>query len=278
MNINTYRQNENDVTEYRNAIKYWSNSIGELHYHGKYDISEAELPNELHRVYCDFDIFGKYSSRCYLVETEKGYGIALVNEYDECFADDCHISMTELFDSLLEDTKDISLLSCFSKAEIYIGEHMGFDESHELAVIFPADISREEFEQAAKTLDNYAYYHANLLAHANPEVDTPYLFTVTETYKRTVVVYAKDQIEAEQRIEDLCNGGKIDLDFEDFNDRSTECRGVASKSQIKLFEVFDSPDKENNIKKPGLDKVISSANKKVFSVNESQNKETGHNR
>lgn len=71
-----------DRDEYRNEIQYWSNSMGELHYHGELGISEEELPADLRRAYQEIDCFEKYGSRVYLVETENGYGIALANEYD----------------------------------------------------------------------------------------------------------------------------------------------------------------------------------------------------
>ena len=265
MKINLFHQNENDIVEYRNAIKYWSNSLGELHHHGDYEISEYELPVELRRVYTDLDIFERYSSRCYLVETAGGYGIALINEYDEDFANDCNISMAELFNTVIKDVNDISLLSCFNKAEIYIGENMGVDESHELAVVFPANISQTEYDTAAKMLDNIAYYNARLMSHNNPEVDTPYLVTVTETYKRSVVVYAKDQYEAEQYAEDLCNESKINLDFDDFTDRTTECRGVAQVFQINHHEVFNRSFEDKDMRRPRLDHMISAAESKSVS-------------
>ena len=161
--IRVFPDNEINASYYNDAIKYWSNSIGELHRHGKYDISEDDLPDPLKEVYQEYDLFERYKSRSYLVETENGYGIALINEYDECFADDCKLTMDQLFFSAMVDAATIRSHSEFDTASIFLGEYLGFDSCHELAVVFPADISQESFERAAKLLDHIAYKSAHEL-------------------------------------------------------------------------------------------------------------------
>ncbi len=138
-------------------LKYWSNACGDLHHHGEYDITEANLPEPLKR--CYHDLWGEdYGSLCYLVESRDGYGIALINEYDECFADDCGLSMDDLFKSTMTDAFDVSKCELFSEASVYAAEYCGFDDCHELIVVFPAYISRETFQRAADALYNkYAY-------------------------------------------------------------------------------------------------------------------------
>ena len=54
--------------ERHEAVKYWSNACGELHYHGKYDITEAELPAPLYEGYMEL-WSDSYGSLCYLVDT-----------------------------------------------------------------------------------------------------------------------------------------------------------------------------------------------------------------
>lgn len=155
--INLFPNNDSHSLAYGSAIKYWSNSMGELHHHGEYDITEEELPEELRQVYQEIDCFERYGSRVYLVETEKGCGIALINEYDECFAKDCSLTMDNLFMSAMVDA--VAIRSCpeFESASIYLAKELGFESSHELAVIFPASISKEAFEEAAKLLDETVY-------------------------------------------------------------------------------------------------------------------------
>ena len=160
LGINLFSNNESDSLTYGSAIKYWSNSMGELHHHGEYDITEEELPEELRQAYHELDCFEKYGSRVYFVETEKGYGIALINEYDECFAKDCNLSMDNLFMSAMVDAAAIRSHSGFESASIYLAKELGFESSHELAVIFPASISKEAFEKAAKLLDQTVYKSA----------------------------------------------------------------------------------------------------------------------
>jgi hypothetical protein len=72
-----------DDEKYGEDLKYWSNGCGELHMHGKYDITEAELPAELLAVYKEWWQEDKDGQYCYLAEYKGRYGIALVNEYYE---------------------------------------------------------------------------------------------------------------------------------------------------------------------------------------------------
>lgn len=157
MEAKIYRQNEKDIPAFYGAISYWSNALGELHCHGKYDISEEELPQPLHHAYHDLFFEENIGSLRYLVETDKGFGIALINEYDECFANDCGLSMDELFQFAIQDAAAVAADPVFEKTEVLLGELMGFDESHELAVVFPADTPTEEFYAAATKLDSIVY-------------------------------------------------------------------------------------------------------------------------
>ena len=165
--ITVFPDSEVNASYYDNAIKYWSNSMGELHHHGTYDISEDDLPLPLKQVYQEFELFERYKSRSYLVETENGYGIALVNEYDECFANDCNLTMDQLFFSAVVDAATIRSYPDFDGTAIFLGKYLGFDSCHELTVVFPADISKESFEKAAKLLDQIAYKAAAELQQAD---------------------------------------------------------------------------------------------------------------
>ena len=158
-NVFVFYSNEADRTSFDETLKYWSSAAGDLHHHGKTDITEEQLPPVLQYAYNE--LWGEdYGIYCYLVETPKGFGIALIPEYDECFANDCELTMDELFSSAVKDAAIIAEDLAFLKADIYVAEYMGFDDCHELAVVFPADISKEEFVTAAKKLDELAYQTA----------------------------------------------------------------------------------------------------------------------
>ena len=139
------------------AINYWCNACGDLHHHGEYDITEDELPDALKRAYNE--IWGEdYGSLCYLVDTDEGYGIALINEYDRVTAEDSGVSMEALFGYAVTDAMEVRASTLFDKATVYVTEFSGFDECHELIVVFPADIDKETFQKAADALyEQYAY-------------------------------------------------------------------------------------------------------------------------
>lgn len=155
--VHVFEMDQTTINTYFDTIKYWSNAVGELHHHGQYDITIDELPSELHHAYNDL-FTDQYSSLCYLVETDAGYGIALVNEYDEeVTAKLAGVSMDELFALVEKDAHVIAAHPDFRQAQIYVGQSMGFCECHELVVVFPADISEEEFAKAAATLGELSY-------------------------------------------------------------------------------------------------------------------------
>lgn len=154
--VQVFRFDENRANKYYDAIKYWSNACGDLHHHGQYDITKEELPEELRRAY-DEVWSENYGSYCYLVETSKGYGIALINEYDNYTAEEAGCSHEELFKLMLQDAKNIAQHPAFKDADIFCGENGGFDSCHELAVVFPASVALEEFDEAGRVLEDLAY-------------------------------------------------------------------------------------------------------------------------
>lgn len=151
-----FHNNDRELNNFFNTIKFWSNSGGELHHHGEYDISEDELPEPLQRAYKELWNDGICGLN-YLVETPKGYGIALINEYDTYTSSTYDCPMDDLFLMAMKDGLNISIHPEFSLADVYIGEYSGCGNCHELVVVFPADIPKEEFDKAAATLDSLAY-------------------------------------------------------------------------------------------------------------------------
>ena len=76
---------------------------------------------------------------------------------------------------------------------------------------------------------------------------TPYRIAITETYIKEVVIYAEDEISAEQLALDLCSEDEISLDYDNFEDWSTECRGIARPSDLSIYEVYGQ---ENSARLP----------------------------
>lgn len=156
MAFQIFHSNEVELEQFYNTIKFWSNSGGELHHHGKESITEDELPLPLQRAYNELwnDGIGGLN---YLVETPKGYGIALINEYDTYTSEEYECPMDELFMMALHDSVNISTHPDFKSADVYIGEYSGCGNCHEVVVVFPADMPKEQFDKAASTLESLAY-------------------------------------------------------------------------------------------------------------------------
>ena len=156
-----FRNDDESVREYDSALKFWSNGIGELHCPHKVglpDIAAEELPKELKRVYDElyWEPCGGASLR-YMVETEKGYGIALLNEYDRVTAESSGVGFGPLFETVILDAKGIAEDPLFEKYEIFAGERLGFDGCHELVVVFPWNTPVAAFVEAARRLDDFVY-------------------------------------------------------------------------------------------------------------------------
>lgn len=76
----------------------------------------------------------------------------------------------------------------------------------------------------------------------------PYLVAIEEVSRRTVVIWADDSdgdglANAEQIAEDLCSEGTINLDYDDFQERSCEAKGVATAEQMSYREKYDADGK-----------------------------------
>ena len=162
MNVRVFRDVAEQHAQYNEAIKFWSNALGELHHHGQYDITEDELPEPLQRAYRDLYTFGDVCSLEYLVETEAGYGVALLNEYDGYTSERSCLSMEVLLETVIADAKAVAGDPLFAKAEVIVGERTGFEECHELIVVFPADTPAREYLLAAARLDEMTYQACGL--------------------------------------------------------------------------------------------------------------------
>lgn len=268
--VRVFRKDASSQALYENTLRYWSNSMGELHHHGQYDITEQDLPESLRRVYREFKIFEEFGSRCYLCETEKGYGIALVNEYDESYADDCKLSMDSMFLSAAVEAAAIRALPEFQDAEVFLGECCGMEGCHELCVVFPATVEAKAFYAAAELLDKSVYEVAPELMRVEPllnlnVIDLPFR-------KTTLNALANAQITT---LGELTNypaahlkklPGWGDVSVEDVNDVLTDisvCRGVPT---LRLWShvIKAHADKERKVSLPERIKAAERKNSQLI--------------
>lgn len=71
----------------------------------------------------------------------------------------------------------------------------------------------------------------------------PYYVTITETLSRSVIIWADSSEAANEKANDLCNAGEIDLTASDFADREIQCDGVASENDLNTVNQYGA---ENN--------------------------------
>lgn len=145
-----------DTKKLLNDLKYWSNCVGELHYHGEYDIEESELPEELQKVYNTLWTEDS-GSLCYLIEYKENYGIALINEFDEEFAKNNAVTMDDLFIKMHIKANSFKEMEEYQNTVILLGKYSGCDECHEFITILPVDIERELFYKVAGILYEHVY-------------------------------------------------------------------------------------------------------------------------
>ncbi len=124
--------------ELNKHLKYWSNSCGELHYHGRYDLtSDSQMPKELQRAYKELWTEGNGCLE-YLAEYDGKYYIALITEFDKDFACYAGISKDGLYELVKMDAIGLSGLSLFKDTVLILGKETGCDECHEVLFLVPA--------------------------------------------------------------------------------------------------------------------------------------------
>lgn len=62
---------------------YWSNSCGDLHYGGFYDVNKDDLPQSLQTIYDEWFVENEFGFHNYLFEKNGRYGMAIEAEYYE---------------------------------------------------------------------------------------------------------------------------------------------------------------------------------------------------
>lgn len=161
-----------ETKEREASIKYWCNSSGELYNEGK-RITKNDLPSELQTAYDNLWEEDSYWGLCYLVETVKGYGIALINDYDDIFIDKYNVSMTQLFTSAIYDAHTIASKPEFKDVEIFVNQHHpDYSIGHELITVFPYNITREELERASDVLRDHLFNSVKTMGKNKPSLES----------------------------------------------------------------------------------------------------------
>lgn len=150
--------------EFKNEIGgnfvYWSNSCGDLHHNGEYDIEKVEgLPRELQRAFNELWCEGIYGVRCYLVEFNGEYGIAFEAGYDKCYADYLEIELEELVKIAKEKANECS--NRYSEYDVIFGKYTEerSDRTTEaiIMIVMPWDVNYESFDEVGKYFEAMCY-------------------------------------------------------------------------------------------------------------------------
>lgn len=165
--IITRAQLDADIDAY--PFKYWSNAAGDLFNPdvvSLHTIKESELPAPLRWAYRN--LWEEDAGGCctYLVEMKNdNYGIALIGEYGEDFAEACHMTIDELFVSLKKDMEALAATEALWCAKLYAIEHGGVLSNdyncHELAVVLPANMPKRDFVAATDAVEKLMYKTAS---------------------------------------------------------------------------------------------------------------------
>lgn len=134
--------------------------------------------------------------------------------------------------------------SCVYRGEtFYLMEHGDSDDEianiavHEDGTLVAGDLW-DGFDDGFKECANEFLDYKNGIGDDHSEMK-PYIVTITETYARGVVVWAKSRCEAESDAQDLCNEYAIVLSDEDFDGRDCICKGVAQESALEFYEQYE---------------------------------------
>lgn len=139
---------------------FWSNSCGDLHHNGEYDIDKVEdLPKELQRAYNELWCEGVYGLRCYLVEFNGKYGISFEAGYGEGFADDLGITYEGFVKTVRG--KAVACSNEYPEYDVIFGkdteEWSDGSVDSVVMIIMPWDISKEKFDEVGRYFESMCY-------------------------------------------------------------------------------------------------------------------------
>ena len=66
----------------------------------------------------------------------------------------------------------------------------------------------------------------------------PYAVTIKEVYCKTVIIWARNNFDAEEQADERCSIDEIEFEPDDFVNRATICDGLAQADDLKRFEIY----------------------------------------
>lgn len=148
-----------DLNKNFSKYLYWSNACGNLHYHGKHDISTEELPEPLQRAYTELFAEGQFSMNCYLAEYDGEYGISLEAEYDTAYAKDLHMDYADLLHKAKGHAE--ILADKYPEYKVLFGidteEWSNGDRASQLVVFLPWNIAKTDYDAVGETASAIVY-------------------------------------------------------------------------------------------------------------------------
>lgn len=146
---------ESNEKQYAEDLKYWCNSCGELHHWGQYDITEEELPEDLRIAYNTLWEEGT-GSYCYLVTYLGKNYVALINEYDDNYAETINVKMDQVYQMAKDVVTDIESEQIFKDTQVILAKQPEM-LCYEVVVLLNPDDSKEHFNMITSWLRENAY-------------------------------------------------------------------------------------------------------------------------
>ena len=129
-------------SELYNKLKFWCSGCGNLHYHGKYDITENDLPYSLQYAYEELWSDGS-GCREYLVDYNGNYYLAIEGEYDSD-----HEDFLSVYTKAIIGVVKLLILDNDCKVVINANSDSLWDK--EIYFLVPAEMEKKEFNKLEK--------------------------------------------------------------------------------------------------------------------------------
>lgn len=155
----TFLLNQNLAPEYPCIIPdiYWSNSCGDLHYGGFYDVNKDDLPQPLQTIYDEWFVENEFGFNNYLFEKNGRYGMAIEAEYYENDRKVNNLSVSEydVFISKMEWLIKYFLRSVMSfPIEVELEKDTGDDDIVSILRVFiPYDAGKKVYKRVGTILE-----------------------------------------------------------------------------------------------------------------------------
>lgn len=72
----------------------------------------------------------------------------------------------------------------------------------------------------------------------------PYIVEIEETFRRKVIIWAKDTGDAAALAEELCDSGDIDMERNCYDGRIAVTSGIADEDELDEYDQYGDDDNE----------------------------------